>query len=151
WIYTGSREEACEERAECSTHCVDPKSIQSIIIAQPGFQFGAGEKRDDSRSNSDNHSATRRNISASRRDDHEPANRTRTKSEDARFPAQCVFKHRPCKRSYRRGQRRAHERVRGNPIRRKSTSRIETVPAHPQQTGSYHEKHHAVRCTDLFF
>src|SRR5882724_3016213 len=130
---------------------MDTKSIQRIIIAQPGFQFSAGEKRDDSRSNSDNHSATRRHISASRRDDHEPTYRTRTKTEDARFPPQCVFKHCPCKRSYSRGQRRAHKRVRRYTIRRKSTSRVETVPAHPKQTGSYHAEHHAVRRHDFFF
>ena len=72
---------------------MNTKSIQRVIIAQPGFQFSAGEKRDDPRSNSDNHSASRRHISASRRDDHEPADRTRTKTEDARFSTQCVFKH----------------------------------------------------------
>src|SRR5437899_3343615 len=78
-------------------------------------------------------------------------NRTGTNSEGTWFAAQRVLKHRPCKRSYRRGQRRAHERVGGNSIGRKSTPRVETVPAHPKQTGSHHAKHHAVRDHNFFF
>src|SRR5437763_10005567 len=130
---------------------VDAKSIQRIVVTDPRFQFCAGEEWDDSRCDSDNYCTARSDVSATRCDHHESAHSAGTKSEDTWFAAQGVLEHSPRERSNRCGQRRIRERIRGDSIRRKRASRVETVPSHPKQTRSHHAKHHAMRRHDFFF
>src|SRR5204863_5558822 len=58
-IYARRRKDTGQKRAECSTHSVDSKRIKSIVIAEPGFEFCAGKKRDNSSRNPNHHRAAR--------------------------------------------------------------------------------------------
>src|SRR6266481_5450188 len=97
WIHSRSRQQSRQKCAERPAYCVDPERIERIVIAEPRFQFRAGKKRDNSRSDPDNHCTTRTDVSTGRRDYDQSGDRTGAKPEHTRFAAQRVLEHRPGK------------------------------------------------------
>src|SRR6266446_5006866 len=95
-IHSRRGEDAGEKCAQRPADCVDAESIKRIIVAEPGFQFRAGKKRDDPRRHADNHCTGGSDISTGRRDYDESGHRAGTKSEHTRFPTQRVLEHGPC-------------------------------------------------------
>ena len=129
---------------------MDAKGIERVIVAEPFFDSGTEEPRNEPSGDSDDDRSRGIDEAGSWSHHNETCDRPRTEAQNTRLPLVEIFRHRPDKSGHAGCEGRSHESIRCHTVRGHGGSCVKSVPADPEHSGADHAEDHAVRRHRLF-